>query len=297
MKENRRAEGRIIKGVGGYYYVETSDGSVYECRARGLFRKQGIKPAPGDYVEFSLPTDTIAGNVEVIKERMNALKRPYIANVDQLMVVIAKKRPDPDLLLVDRLLIYARLMELPVILVQNKDDLTGEDILSQYRDAEVMCMSISVKTGTGLGEIREVLRGKTTCLAGQSAVGKSSLINAMDPSLSLDTGELAKKADRGTHTTRHSEFMRIDSLDCWIVDTPGFSILENAEMSMYDLKDLYPEFTEGAKTCRFDRCVHINEPDCGVKEMLKEGRISQERYERYKRIYNELKEREMNRYD
>ncbi|MBQ9942276.1 MAG: ribosome small subunit-dependent GTPase A [Christensenellaceae bacterium] len=290
--------GRILKGIGGFYYVQLADGSVVECRARGKFRLDGQKPMPGDFVSILPPSDTQGGFVEEICPRKNQLTRPMVANVDQLLIVVSAKKPKADLLLVDKLLLYAVWQGIPAVLAVNKVD-TGGDTLEcvrrEYAASGIEVLAVSAKTGEGLKELREVLQNKNTCLAGQSAVGKSSLLNALQPDLALATGGLSKKTDRGRHTTRHSELMALPDLEATVVDTPGFSILECMDVQPEELKDLYPEYL-GAN-CRFDGCLHYREPDCGVKEKVARGELSEERHGRYIQILEELLERRKKQYD
>jgi len=298
MTEENRMNGVILKGIGGFYYV-LAEGEVYETRARGRFRKDGITPMPGDLVEITPPTDTIGGYIEEIRERKNSLPRPMVANVGQLVIVCAAKAPAPDLLLVDKLMIYARCCGVPAVLIINKTDqdaAAAERAAEEYRRADAEVILTSVQEGIGLERVKELLRGETTCFSGQSAVGKSSLLNAICPDLDLKTGGLSRKTARGRHTTRHSELLYIPELDAAVIDTPGFSILEVLDMEPEDLKNYYPEF-QGTE-CRFGgRCVHYREPDCGVKQKLAAGEISRGRYERYLTLLQELKERKDNKYD
>lgn len=293
-----RMNGVILKGIGGFYYV-LAEGTVYETRARGRFRKDGITPMPGDRVEITPPTDTIGGYIEEIHERKNSLPRPMVANVGQLVIVCAAKAPAPDLLLVDKLILYARFCGVRAVLLINKTDQNAElaqKTAEEYRAADVDVLMTSVQDGTGLDAVRELLRGENTCFSGQSAVGKSSLLNAICPQLELKTGGLSKKTARGRHTTRHSELLYIEELDAAVIDTPGFSILEVMDIEPEELKDYYPEFHD--TECRFGgRCLHHREPDCGVKARLAAGEIPKGRYERYLTLLQELKERKENKYD
>ena len=292
-----RKEGIILKGIGGFYYV-LADGAEYETRARGLFRKDGIKPVPGDRVIITLPTDVSGGYLEQILERKNELVRPMVANMDRLMIVVSAKKPAADLLLVDKLLIYAAYNKLPALIVINKCDTsyeTAANIASQY-EGVAECIIVSAKTGEGIDKFKELLRKKTTVFAGQSAVGKSSLLNAVSPGLGLETGGLSKKTARGKHTTRHSELIYIPELDAMVTDTPGFSILELMELEPEQLKDFYPEF-KGAD-CRFaGKCLHYREPECGVLGKLDKNMISKDRYDRYIELLLYLKERKERKYD
>ena len=290
-------EGVILKGIGGFYYVKAEE-TVYECRAKGIFRLEGVKPIPGDRVVFSPPTDTSLGSVDEILPRRNQLVRPAVANVDLLLIVVSAKKPKADLLLVDKLLAYAYVQNIPAALVVNKCDTDGEArrlIEEEYRGSGAGVLCVSAKTGEGLNGLMDLMTGKCTCLAGQSAVGKSSLLNAISPGISLETGGLSKKTDRGRHTTRHAELYDLKVIDGVAVDTPGFSILECAELEPEELTRAYREF-DGAG-CRFSGCLHWNEPDCGVKERVEQQTIPKGRYERYLELLQELRKRRERQYD
>ncbi|MBQ4289029.1 MAG: ribosome small subunit-dependent GTPase A [Clostridia bacterium] len=287
-----------MKGIGGFYYVYGEDGSLYECRAKGKFRNIRVRPAPGDDVEFTPPTDTLGGSIDFICDRKNELQRPFVVNIDQLAIVISVMDPAPDFTLVDKMMIYGQDLGVPVVLVLNKIDLRSDfsSIADDYRKSGVSIVAVSSVTGEGMQELKEHLRGRITCFSGQSAVGKSTLLNAIGIDLNVETGELSAKTRRGRHTTRHTELFRIEELDAYIMDTPGFSSLESLEIEPEDLGEFYPEFRQYIGRCRFDRCVHINEPDCEVKNNVLTGEIPEGRYERYKYIYKELLERRNNRY-
>ena len=287
--------GRILKGIGGFYYVKCGE-QVYECRARGKFRLDGIKPIPGDMAEITPPTEVTGGYIEDILPRKNALVRPAVANLDMLIIVLAAKKPKPDLLLTDKLLMYAEHIGIPCVIAVNKCD-TGspDDIFAQYERSGARLIALSAREGRGIGELKELMRGKCVCLAGQSAVGKSSIVNALAPGLAQSTGGLSKKTDRGRHTTRQTELISLSEIDAQVFDTPGFSILECMDIEPEQLTDYYAEFD--ARACRFAECLHDKEPDCAVKAQLERGEISPQRYERYKTILYMLKERKENMYD
>ena len=288
-------QGIILKGIGGFYYVKCGE-EIYECRARGKFRLDGIKPIPGDIAEVTPPTEVSGGYVEDILPRRNQLVRPAVANLDMLLIVLSAKKPKPDFLLCDKLLIYAKYNNIPCAIVVNKcDSGKPDDIIRQYAGCGAEVITISAQTGQGMDELKELIRGKCVCLAGQSAVGKSSIVNAISPGLMLDTGGLSKKTDRGRHTTRHSELLYIKECDATVIDTPGFSVLECVEIEPEELSQYYSEFRW--KDCRFTECLHHKEPDCAVKKQLEEGEIPPERYERYKELLLKLIERKENMYD
>lgn len=287
-------KGVILKGIGGFYYIKAEDdGLIYEAKARGIFRKQGIKPLPGDIVDIS------DGLIEKIYERRNLLTRPPVANADALLVVISSALPVPDMVMIDKLLLYGIYNKLEVILAVNKIDegrAVAQEIIEQYNDTGIKTILVSTYTKEGIPELKEMLRGKCTCLAGQSAVGKSSIVNAIDPNAKLETGGIIKKTERGKQTTRHSELIYIDSIDGSIVDTPGFSILEAMDIEEEKLSDYYAEFKNHG-LCRFKGCVHIKEADCAVRKAVKAGKINGRRYNRYLIIFEELKQRRLSKYD
>lgn len=287
--------GVILKGIGGFYYVKC-DEKIYECRARGKFRLDGIKPIPGDIAEITPPTDISGGYIEDIVKRKNELVRPSVANLDFLLIVLSAKKPKPDFLLADKLLIYAKYNHIPCAIVINKcDSGVADDIKKQYEKSGVDVLSVSAHTREGFSALEELIKGKCVCFAGQSAVGKSSIINSLFPDLNLEIGGLSKKTDRGRHTTRHSELILLPRLNATVIDTPGFSILECIDIEPQELSKYYSEFNW--QGCKFTECLHDKEPDCAVKKQLEAGEISPERYERYKAILYKLKERRETMYD
>lgn len=288
-------QGKIIKGIGGFYYVHAEDGMIYECKARGIFRRENIKPLVGDLVEMEVLDEAErAGNISRILPRKSKLIRPAVANIDQALVVFAVVKPEPNFNLLDRFLIMMEQQELPCIVCFNKSDIASEEERLKLQRAYETCgyrvLFISVREKEGLEEVRALLRGKTTALAGPSGVGKSSLINYLHPQAAMETGAISRKIDRGKHTTRHSELFVLDR-ESYIMDTPGFSSLQLFDMEKEDLKDFYPEFRAYEEGCRFRGCMHMKEPGCGVKEALQEGKISDVRYRNYTVLYEELKER------
>ena len=292
-------QGKIIKGIAGFYYVQTETG-VYECKAKGSFRNRKLKPFVGDNVEITiLNEETKKGNLEEILERKNFLIRPAVANVDQTLVIFAAAKPEPNLNLLDRFLIMMEQKNVPVILVFNKKDVAEQEKLSEvvriYSDCGYQVLCVSALQEEGINEIREILKGKTSTVAGPSGVGKSSIINLLQSEVYMETGSISEKIERGKHTTRHSELIAIAE-DTYIFDTPGFSSVYVTDMEKEELKDYFPEFAQYEDACRFLGCVHVNEPVCGVKEALKEGKISKSRYENYKLLYEELKENEKRKY-
>lgn len=292
-------QGKIIKGIAGFYYIETHDARIYECKAKGIFRKDNVKPLVGDNVMIDIiDEENKKGNITEILPRKNRLLRPPVANVDQAVILFAIVKPNPNYNLLDRFLIMMRQQNLPVIICFNKQDIATQEEQQELYNAYEKCgykvFFISVKEEKGLDELKELLRGKTTTLAGPSGVGKSSLLNKLVPDALMQTGELSRKIDRGKNTTRHSELFYVSELsqgdeETYLFDTPGFTSLNLNDVTTDNLMQFYPEFEEYEPECRFGGCSHIAEPDCGVKNALSEGKISAVRYENYKIIYEDLK--------
>ncbi len=290
-----RMRGKIIKGIGGFYYVHAADGVIYECKAKGIFRREKIKPLVGDLVELEvIDASEKTGNISRILPRKSSLIRPAVANIDQALVVFAIVKPEPNFNLLDRFLIMMEGQKLPCVICFNKSDIASEkertDLQKAYETCGYRVLFISVREREGLEAVRSLLQGKTTTVAGPSGVGKSSLINYLYPKAAMETGEISRKIDRGKHTTRHSELFVLDS-DTYIMDTPGFSSLQLFDMEKEKLRDYYPEFKAYEERCRFRGCAHISEPDCGVKEAFAAGKISDVRYHNYTVLYEELKNR------
>ena len=287
--------GKIIKGIGGFYYVVCENGITYECKAKGVFRNRKIKPLVGDNVEIEiLDEEKNLGNIEDILPRFNWLNRPAVANVDQTVIIFAVSAPAPNFNLLDRFLINMEQHEVPTVICFNKVDLEGfrqsEDICRSYTKSGYEVLFISAESGYGIDVLEAVIKGKTTVFAGPSGVGKSSTLNSLFPDANVQTGGLSEKIQRGKHTTRHSELMFVDD-DTYIMDTPGFSSLYTEGIEAEDLKLYFPEISAYTGTCKFNMCNHISEPGCLVKKAVSDGRISKMRYDDYVMIYNELKEK------
>lgn len=287
--------GKIIKGIGGFYYVVCENGITYECKAKGVFRNRKIKPLVGDNVEIEiLDEEKNLGNIEYILPRFNWLNRPAVANVDQTVIIFAVSAPAPNFNLLDRFLINMEQHEVPTVICFNKVDLEGfrqsEDICRSYTKSGYEVLFISAESGYGIDVLEAVIKGKTTVFAGPSGVGKSSTLNSLFPDANVQTGGLSEKIQRGKHTTRHSELMFVDD-DTYIMDTPGFSSLYTEGIEAEDLKLYFPEIAAYTGTCKFNMCNHISEPGCLVKKAVSDGRISKMRYDDYVMIYNELKEK------
>lgn len=286
-------KGRIIKGIAGFYYVYTREAGIFECRAKGVFRNKKIKPLVGDEVELSVvDLREKVGNVDDILPRTTELLRPAVANVDQALVIFAGRSPEPNLNLLDRFLCRMEAQGLGTVICFNKCDLLREGeqakLAEVYRASHYPVLFTSTRTGEGMEELKALLLGRTSTVAGPSGVGKSSLINGLLGEERMETGGVSKKTDRGKHTTRHAELLPLDERT-FIVDTPGFSSLELPDMEAGELWRCYPEFGEYEPLCRFGGCSHVGEPDCGVKEALEQGKISPVRYENYRLLYEEAK--------
>ncbi len=287
--------GKIIKGIAGFYYVHGSDDIIYECRAKGIFRNKKIKPLPGDNVEISiLSQDPPEGNIDQILPRISALIRPAVANIDQVLVIFAMADPEPNLNLLDRFLVFMERNRIPVTLAFNKSDLADLSARKRYEDiygpAGYPVMFFSACEGSGIGDINDLLEGKTTALAGPSGVGKSTLTNLLMPEANMETGSISEKIRRGRHTTRHSELFCLRK-NTYLMDTPGFSSVFVDEMEPEELKQYFPEFRPCEENCRFLGCVHMGERNCGVKEAVRAGQLSRSRYENYRLFYQEVKEK------
>jgi ribosome biogenesis GTPase len=305
-------KGKIIKGVGGFYYVnveadESKEDIIYECRAKGIFRKNKEKPLPGDDVELKplsemLPDGYPEGSIIKILERKNSIIRPQVANIDQAMVVFACVYPEPNLNLLDRFLINMERQSIPTVIVFNKNDLVGADKLKElidtYKNSGYKVLTINTigdltnSLESGIEDTREILlkelRGKTTVLAGPSGVGKSSVMKLLSPQSEVETGTLSEKIGRGKNTTRHTELFYLEK-ETYLLDTPGFSTIYIQGMQPEELRDYYNEFLEYSSECKFNTCRHVSEPGCAVKRAVEEGKINRTRYENYLQLFSELK--------
>lgn len=288
-------QGKIIKGIAGFYYVHVVHSGIYECKAKGIFRNKKIKPLVGDNVEIDIiDEEKRIGNIVEIAERTNELIRPAVANIDQSLVIFAVMRPDPNINLLDRFLVMMERQDVPVIICFNKVDLVPEEELIELRDNYVNAgyhvIFTSTLNGNGVEDVKRILIGKTTAFAGPSGVGKSSMLNAVIPDANSETGGISEKIGRGKNTTRHTEIFNLED-ETYIMDTPGFTSLYTNDFEKEELKWYFPEFREYEGKCRFNGCIHENEPDCAVKDALEEGKISESRYKNYLQMLDEIKNR------
>ena len=295
-------EGVIIKGVGGLYTVMTGDAIPYSCRARGIFRKDSITPLIGDRVIISdINEEKKEGIIDKINERKNSLIRPSVANIDQILIVISPRAPRPDLLLVDRILVTAYYKGIEPVLVINKVDKDEKESLRLYDEYSLALENILFACAIGkevdlkLGNLAKKLEGKISVMSGQSGVGKSTLINQIFGYDVMDTGDVSRKTSRGKHTTRHSQMFYIRSHDAYIIDSPGFSLYDIEELEAKSLQKYYPELVD-KEACRFQDCSHLGEAGCIVPNMIEKGLFNKNRYERYEYLYEELKEKEADKY-
>lgn len=280
-------QGRIIKGIGGFYYVDTADG-LFECRARGVFRKEKVTPLVGDVVKIGIDDVSGTGFVNEIMPRKNQLIRPSVANVTRMAVVVATANPKPNLYLLDKLICAAELAELEPIICWNKTDLDdGRELADLYRDAGFVSLQLSAETGWNLDLLREELQNHVTVFAGNSGVGKSSLINRILGEETFETGAVSDRVERGKHTTRHSELVPLPG-GGYLIDTPGFGTLDLSDISLEDCGTLFREFRTYLDDCSFRDCNHTVEKGCGVLQALKEGKIHPSRHESYCRIVQEV---------
>jgi len=297
LSESIMPQGVIVKGVGGLYYARDPEGQTHVLRAKGKFRKQRVTPMVGDRVRFTPGTGDEHGWVEEILPRDSELIRPPVANIRHIVLVIAPQ-PAPDFLLIDTLIVMAVKQGIQPALVVNKCDLDPElfeQVKRDYAQLNMPILQTSAQMGDGLEELRGLIRGGICCFAGQSGVGKSTLLSAAT-GLTLQTGEISRKISRGRHTTRHAELLF--SGDYCVLDTPGFSLLELWEgLEPIQLKEYYPEFFPYEGQCRFSPCYHLSEPGCAALEAMREGQLSQARLERYHTLLKKVQESWRNRYD
>lgn len=286
-------QGKIIKGIAGFYYVHTGEPGVYECNAKGVFRNNSVKPLVGDDVEIDIISEAEhTGNVSRILPRKNELIRPAVANIEQALVVFASLSPEPNFNLLSRFLVTMGQNNIDTVICFNKSDQLEADKAAElagiFAGSGSRVITTSALTGEGMDGLREILLGKTTALAGPSGVGKSSILNAIFPEANSRTGEISAKINRGRHTTRHTEIFNV-AKDTYIMDTPGFTSLECTGIEAWALRLYFEEFMPYEGKCRYNGCVHVKEPDCAVKKAVEDGKINRIRYDIYVGLYNEMK--------
>lgn len=283
--------GRIEKALSGFYYVNTGS-EVLQCRARGKFRREGMSPMVGDWVQVR-ELGNGEGFVEAVEERKNIFSRPAAANIDQLVIIAANAIPVTDPYLIDRISAIAALKGCEVLVVLNKCDLDpAEELYAIYRASAIPVLRVSAETGEGLDELRQAIAGKLNAFTGNSGVGKSSILNALDPAFALPVGEVSKALGRGRHTTRHVEMFSLGG-DTYVIDTPGFSSFDTEELNLElkrRLPETFPEFAPYVDECRFVGCRHVKEKGCAVLAAMKEGKIPRSRHASYVRLAEELKD-------
>ena len=283
--------GTILRSLSGFYTVETDERALVECRARGRFRQTGEKPLVGDRVRVRVEGED--GYIEEILPRRNALVRPPVANIDQLLLVVSMKDPSPNTLVLDKMIALAESQQIEPVLVFSKTDLEDAGALSQlYRQAGFSCFPISSRTGEGVEALRPVFAGKVTVLSGNSGAGKSSLLNVLYPELALETGEISHKLGRGRHTTRQVTFYHLPDGGL-VADTPGFSSIAPERYEQWDktkLAEYFREFRPYLTQCQFSGCSHVREKGCAVLQAVQEGKIAASRHASYVAMFEELKE-------
>lgn len=282
-------KGRIVKGIGGFYYVDTDCG-IKVCRARGKFRKTGEMLYVGDVVSISVQNDD-SGYILEIDERTNFMIRPPVANVDMIVIVASEAPPVTDIHFIDRIMVLAEHKKIDVCIVINKcDERFGDEIFGIYKNTSAKVFRVSAKNGDGIDELKDFLKGKFSAFTGNSGVGKSTLINALLPEADLETGEINMKIGRGKHTTRQVEVLKLDE-NSWIADTPGFSVFDvtsDGGITTDNLRYLFTEFDEFEDKCKFFGCSHIKDSGCALIEAVESGKIQRTRYESYKKLFEEF---------
>lgn len=289
-------KGIVISNISNIYNVETEDGKIYSCNARGKFKNNEISPVAGDKVEIDIiAPEAYVGVINKIEERKNYIKRPKMANLSQIILVVSMKLPKPDLELLDKQLAYAEYMGIKPVICLNKVDLEDEKVINHieevYSRIGYTVIKTNAKQGIGIEKIQEIIKGNITAFSGNSGVGKSTLINGIFKQDITQEGIISKKNKRGKNTTTQVDLYKINQ-NTYIADTPGFSTFDIYEIESVNLCHYFIEFVQYIDKCEFVGCSHIKEQNCGIKQAIEEGKMSQERYDRYCKIYNILKEKE-----
>ena len=288
--------GKIIKGVGGFYYVYCEDNIIYECKAKGIFRKEDVKPCVGDDVLIDITHDIDKeGNIIEILPRRTHIKRPFVSNIDKIVIVLSVKDPVPSFYLLDKMILYFENLSIKPSICINKIDLDEKnriqkEVINIYSKIGYEIFCIDTKKQRTLHKFKEAMKGSVFALCGASGVGKSSITNALQNNIEMETGSTSKKLKRGKNTTRHTQLIHIEG-DTFITDTPGFSSFELTEVSLEDLPYLFREFRPYLDKCYFANCAHNKEDKCAIKEQVAIGNISQSRYDSYIKLYNCIKEK------
>lgn len=278
-------KGIVVKNMNGYYYIQDELGTIHECKVRGRLKKSRYSLLVGDRVEFSED-----GFVECILPRQNSMVRPAVANIDQVILVVAAHNPDINELLLDKMLVMIEHADIPVVLCVNKYDVgdkSTDQLIDKYKAIGYQVITTSATAKIGINELRNKLLHKVTAFAGPSGVGKSSLLNAVDEKFAFQTGDISDKIKRGKHTTRHASLFSLNT-DSFIMDTPGFSAIEFTDVTLERLPTLFPEFSDYVEACKFHPCYHEHEPVCGIKEALANHKIFESRYDAYTIIRKDI---------
>lgn len=280
--------GKIVKAISGFYYVEFEN-EIYECRAKGILKKNNISPMVGDNAEFE-KIGKGKGNLITVTDRKNALIRPPVANIDKVIIVVAVKNPEPSLLFIDKQLVFLEKLKIPVTICVNKIDIVkAEDIKRIYENIGYDVIFTSVKEKYGMKELKENIKGNTVAFVGNSGVGKSSLTNRLMDEVIMEEGDLSK-IERGKQTTRHSQLLKLEE-NTYIIDTPGFSSFDLDNVDLNELALLFREFNNYIPSCRYRDCRHILEEECGIRKAVDSGDVATERFENFKVIYDEISKR------
>ena len=280
--------GKIIKAISGFYYIEYEN-TIYECRAKGILKKNNISPLVGDNAEFEIISEKI-GNLVKVVDRKNSLIRPPVANLDSIVIVLASKNPEPSLLFLDKQLAFLEYINVEPIICLNKIDLDDANLIKDiYTKIGYKVILTSVKEGEGIDELKKAISNKTVALIGNSGVGKSSLTNILHNNKVMEEGNLSK-IERGKQTTRHSQLLKVTD-NTYIIDTPGFSNFDLPNIELNELANLFREFRDKMNDCKYNDCRHVLEKECGIRNAVLNNEISENRFNNFKLLYEELSKR------